>query len=347
MKVAFVIPTHFDSSSVIAGGERYAYGLAKAMARRAETTLITFADKAETRRDGELTIKYAEVLFHIQNVVNPFCVSFLRDLADVDVIHCFQFRTLVTELAMLYGALRNKKVFVTDLAGGVKYNLSTLLPIWRGVDAFLLISEYNRSLQRRLPVPIRIIYGGVDEEMFSPGWELKQARVLYTGRIFPLKGVHHLIEALPADVGLDIVGQCHDHAYLRLLQEGSAGKNVAFHHTASDGQLLQKYRQALVTVLPSLADGGFTTAMESMACGTPVIGTRVGSLPEVVDDGVTGFLVPPNDPAALREKINWMVEHPERAAEMGRQGREKVLKEFTWDRVVERCLAAYGSHDVS
>jgi glycosyltransferase involved in cell wall biosynthesis len=341
VRVVYVIPTHFDDSSVIAGAERYAYGLAKAMAKKAETVLVTFSDRNVTRRDGELTINYEKTLFHIKSVFNPFCVRFLKDLADADVIHCLQFRTVVTELAILYGALRNKKVFVTDLAGSARYNLSTLVPVWKGVNAFLLISEYNRRLQPCTPVSTRIIYGGVDENMFSEGQEPKQSRFLYAGRIFPLKGIHHLIEALPVGAVLDILGQSHDDAYLKRLQDESAGKSVAFRQDADDTSLIQKYRQALATVLPSLVDGGFTASMESMACGTPVIGTKVGSLPEIVDDGVTGFLVPPNDPSALREKIQWCIAHPEHAVEMGRRAREKVLREFTWDRVVDRCLAAY------
>ncbi len=343
MKVAYVIPTHFDASSVIAGAERYAYGLAKGMAKKTETVLVTFSDRNITRRDDGLTIKYEKTLFHISSILNPFCVGFLQDLADADVIHCLQFRTVVTELAVLYGALKKKKVFVTDLAGCARYNLSTLLPIWKGVEAFLLISEYNRDLQPSIPIPTHIIYGGVDENMFSRGQEPKQSRFLYTGRIFPLKGIHHLIEALPQGVALDILGQSHDDAYLKRLREQSADKSVTFRHDADDAALIRKYRQALATVLPSLVDGGFTAAMESLSCGTPVLGTKVGSLPEIVDDGVTGFLIPPNDPAALREKIEWFVAHPERAEEMGRRGREKVLKEFTWDRVVNRCLTAYGA----
>jgi glycosyltransferase involved in cell wall biosynthesis len=343
----YVIPTHFDESSVIAGAERYAYGLAKAMAKKAETVLITFSDRNVTRRDEELTIKYEKTLFHIKSVFNPFCVWFLQDLADADVIHCLQFRTVVTELAILYGALRKRQVFVTELAGGAKYNLSSLLPVWKGVRTFLLISEYNRGLQPQLPVPTRIIYGGVDETLFSPSCEPKKKRLLYAGRIFPLKGIHDLIEAVSGEVSLDVVGTSHDDAYLSRLKEMSIGKNVTFHHALSDPELIQKYQESLATVLPSLVDGGFLTAMESLACGTPVIGTKVGSLPEIVDDGVTGFLVPPDDPSALREKMAWLVANPERAMEMGRRGREKVLREFTWDRVVDRCLAAYGSYNVS
>ena len=342
MNVVYVMPLHFDDdSSIIGGGDRYAYGLAKAMAKKAETVLITFSDKNVTRLDDEVTIRYYKTLFCVGNIANPFSLGFLKYLKDADVIHCLQFRTIVTELSILYGALMKKKVFVTDLAGGTIFTLSSLLPVWRGVQAFLLISEYNRKLQPNLPVKTHIISGGVDQNLFCPGNEPRKKGLLYVGRIFPLKGIHDLIEALPGEVSLDVVGTSHDDAYIGRLKAISAGKKVRFHHGMSDGELIQKYQESLAVVLPSLVDGGFTTAMESLACGTPVIGTKVGSLPEIVDDGVTGLLVPPGDVGALGAKINWLIEHPERAREMGMRGREKILEVFTWDRVVDRCLAAY------
>jgi hypothetical protein len=71
--------------------------------------------------------------------------------------------------------------------------------------------------------------------------------------------------------------------------------------------------------------------------------TDVCSLPEVVVDGVTGFVVPPNDSVALRVKIRWLHDHPEAARRMGDAARQRVLDVFTWDRVVDRCLDAYGA----
>ena len=219
MKVVYVIPTHFDDSSVIAGAERYAYGLAKAMSEKAATFLITFSGKNGTRLDGKLTIKYYKSLFYIGGIINPFSLTFMKDLGNADVIHCLQFRTVVTELSILYGTLMKKKVFVTDLAGGTRYNLSSLLPLWKGVKAFLLISEYNRKLRPSLSVRTHIIYGGVDPNLFSPSDEPKKRILLYVGRIFPLKGIHDLIEALPGEVSLDVVGQSHDDEYLSRLKE--------------------------------------------------------------------------------------------------------------------------------
>ena len=162
------------------------------------------------------------------------------------------------------------------------------------------------------------------------------------GRILQFKGIHDLIEALPSEVSLDVVGKSYDDGYLSRLKEICKGKKVTFYDDLPDFKLIRKYKESLATVLPSLVDGGFTTAMESLACGTPVIGTKVGSLPEVVEDGISGFLVPPNDPMALREMVEYLVANPDVAVTMGKAGRQRVLEQFTWETVVERCLKAYG-----
>jgi glycosyltransferase involved in cell wall biosynthesis len=83
--------------------------------------------------------------------------------------------------------------------------------------------------------------------------------------------------------------------------------------------------------------------LEAMACETPVVCTNVASMPEIVQDGVSGFVVPPNDPSALREKLMWLRDHPERARQMGAAGRQRVLERFTWDQVVSRCLRIYAA----
>jgi glycosyltransferase involved in cell wall biosynthesis len=85
------------------------------------------------------------------------------------------------------------------------------------------------------------------------------------------------------------------------------------------------------------------TLLEGMACGTPAICTDVASMPEVVDDGMTGFVVAENDPEALRAKLSWLWDHPLEAAKMGRAARHRVLERFTWDVVVKRCLEIYSS----
>lgn len=342
MHVVHLCPTYFSHDSVIAGAERYACDLARAMAKMTRTTFVTFGPKNFVRDEDGLTIKCFKPLIHVRrNKVNPFSLSFLVDLLAADVIHCHQFLTVTTDLVLLLGLASRKKVFVTDLGGATDFSLSYHLPLWKGSRAFLLISNFNRTLYQHLPVKARVIYGGVDARRFSPGKENKLPRILHVGRILPHKGIHDLLEALPEGIGLDIVGQPYDETYYRQLVERGRKKDVVFYTDLSDDEIIAKYRRSMITVLPATVDSGFTTALESMACGTPVIASAVGSLPEIVEDGVTGLVVPPYAPSALRKRIEWVFEHPVQIVELGRRARERVVKEFTWERVVDRCLEAY------
>ena len=78
-----------------------------------------------------------------------------------------------------------------------------------------------------------------------------------------------------------------------------------------------------------------------MACGVPVIATRAGALSEIIEDGVTGILVPPADADALSEALRLLLSDPELCRRMGQAGRERVLKNFTWRRTAERMAQAY------
>ena len=131
------------------------------------------------------------------------------------------------------------------------------------------------------------------------------------------------------------------------------GKQVTFDTHCSDVDLLNAYRSARCIVLPSVyesIDGQRhvipellgLTLLEAMACGTPAICTNVTSLPEIVEDGVSGFVVPPNDSAALRDRILWLRDNPVEAVRMGDAARKRAMDHFAWEIAVRECLAAYG-----
>jgi starch synthase len=81
--------------------------------------------------------------------------------------------------------------------------------------------------------------------------------------------------------------------------------------------------------------------LEAMASGTPAVCSRVGGLPEIVEDGVTGLLVEPGDVDGLRERLDEVMRDPALAARLGRNARERALERFTWEACATRCLAAY------
>jgi glycosyltransferase involved in cell wall biosynthesis len=361
VRVLHISPTYFGDRSYVGGGERYAYELARAMARTGEVVFLSFAAKAASHWDGPLRVEYLRrSLFFRNNPLSgsPFSHRFGKWTQWADAIHCHQAHTLGTDLAIILSRLRGKRCFVTDLGGGHSYALSNYLPLDRWVHRFLLISEYSRRLWQRdshngTAERLDVIYGGVDCEQFKPAEVRKSDRTLFVGRLLPHKGIDYLIDAVADDTPLDVVGRVYHDEYFNLLKAKSAGKPVTFFHRVTDDELVQKYREALVTVLPSVYQNCYghctevpellgLVVLESLACGTPVIVTNVASLPEVVEDGVTGFVVPPNDPKAIHDRMSYLRSHPELAVEMGRRGRDMVLRQFTWDAVVRRCLEAYG-----
>lgn len=102
-----------------------------------------------------------------------------------------------------------------------------------------------------------------------------------------------------------------------------------------------QYARAALFVQPSFYETFGIACLEAMCFGLPVVATQVGGLPEVVEDGVTGILVPPNDPQALAEAVLSLLRDPERRRQMGRRGREKVLAQFTPERVADLSEALY------
>ena len=96
-----------------------------------------------------------------------------------------------------------------------------------------------------------------------------------------------------------------------------------------------------IFVLPSLDEGLGRSMVEAMAAGKPVVASRVGGIPEAVEDGKTGILVPPRDAHALADALSFMLDNPEKALEMGRRGRERAEKLFDEERMADSICSLY------
>jgi glycosyltransferase involved in cell wall biosynthesis len=354
--VAHLVPAPFGDGGVIGGAERYALELARAMSREVETTLVTFGERDLVERDGRLTLHVLGNPMYVRGErFNPLSWRLFAALRRASVVHCHQQHVLASSFAALYCRLTGRRVFVTDLGGG-GWDISGYVSTDAWFHGHLHISAYSRDVFGHTGYPrAHVIGGGVDTEKFAPnpGVARQYDEVVFVGRILPHKGLNYLIEALPAGMRLQIIGPAPDPVHLRDLRRLAANKAVTFQHDASDAAVIAAYRRALCVVLPSVYRTMYgretrvpellgQTLLEAMACETPVLATRVASLPEVVEDDVTGFLVAPNDPAALRAKLEWFRANPDRARAMGAAGRRRVQQHFTWDRVVRRCLAIYS-----
>ncbi len=352
-RVLHVVPAMFGSDGVTGGAERYVLELAQRMAVVVPTRLVTFGEKDQTESFGSLSLRVIGGPRHVRGQkANPFSLAITSELRGADVIHCHQKHIAMSTFLGLSGRVVRRPVFVTDLGGG-GWDLSSYVNTDRLFRGHLHISEFSRKVfgheaNRRA----RIIGGGVDTERFSPDGRERGERVLFVGRLLPHKGIDVLIRALPPEMALEIIGKPYDERYFQDLKKLAEGKSVRFRHDCTDDELIEAYRDASCIVLPSVYTdlyGGTTavpellgqTLLEGMACGAPAIGTDVASLPEVIEDQVSGFIVPPNDVDALRARLEQMAGDSALRRAMGAAVRSRVMEKFQWSSVVDRCLRSY------
>jgi glycosyltransferase involved in cell wall biosynthesis len=356
-RVLHIVPALFGhDDGVVGGAERYALELARHMADQAPTTLVSFGEQERQETLGQLKIHVIGNPWYVRGQrTNPVSLSLVSELRKADVVHCHQQHVLASSLAALVCKLSGRRVFVSDLGGG-GWDISAYISTDRWYHGHLHISEYSRTIYGQASKPwAHVILGGVDTAKFSPDETVQRdGTVLFVGRLLPHKGVNDLVSAVAPDMPLELIGQACDARFLEDLEALAAGKRVTIRHDCDDAKLVQAYRKALCVVLPSVYKtmyGAETrvpellgqTLLEGMACGTPAICTDVASMPEVVEDGVTGFVVPANDCTTLDQKLRWLRDHPQEARAMGQAARRRVLEKFTWPQVVRRCLELYAA----
>lgn len=175
--------------------------------------------------------------------------------------------------------------------------------------------------------------------------------ILYTGRIEYRKGTITLLKAVPHTVGLDpaarfvVAGGRHpsiDNATLQnLMREPKISRHTQLVGHVPWKELIDWYQRAAVFVMPSYYETFGISVVEAMAFGLPVVATTAGGLPEVVENGLTGLLVPPGDSLALAEAIACLLSDPSLRRRMGQAGREKVLQMYTVEKIFTETITTY------
>jgi D-inositol-3-phosphate glycosyltransferase len=215
---------------------------------------------------------------------------------------------------------------------------------------------------------ISIIPPGVDISHFYPipkdeakdfiGVPQCNQMLLYVGRIEPLKGIDTLIEALQlmrkagVSVCLAVIGgepqgelpapnsemaRLHD-----LRQQYNLEDNIVFLGKRSQDTLPYYYSAAEIVVVPSHYESFGMVALEAMACGTPVVASQVGGLAFLVQDGVTGYTVPVDDPAALADRLTLLMQDPALRRQLGQQA-ASYAQGYSWEKIAGRMIGLYNS----
>ena len=214
------------------------------------------------------------------------------------------------------------------------------------------------------PARVHVVHNGIDTEEYRPAdahdrdrvlstYSLQTPYVLFVGRITRQKGLPHLIAAardIDPAAQLVLCAAAPDtpeiEAEVRagIAELESTRGNVRWLSTSVPrADLVALLSGAAVFVCPSVYEPLGIVNLEAMACATPVVASRVGGIPEVVVEDVTGLLVEPGDEPALARAVNELLATPEAAAAMGAAGRERAVSQFSWTTIAERTVELYRS----
>ncbi|MCS5719422.1 glycogen synthase [Herbiconiux sp. CPCC 205763] len=269
-----------------------------------------------------------------------------------------------------------------QLGGGYRVSSWIEKDAFESADAVIAVSDgMRRDILRSYPAldesKVTVVYNGIDLEKWKPhydeevlarhGIDSTRPTVVFVGRITRQKGLPYLLRAialLPAEVQVVLCAGAPDtpaildevSTAVRALQE-TRGGIVWIEEILPQPSLTAILTTATVFVCPSIYEPLGIVNLEAMACGLPVVGTATGGIPEVVDDGVTGLLVPidqlqdgtgtPTDPdrfvTDLARALTEVVTDPVRAARMGEAGRARAEAEFSWSSIAAQTAGIYRS----
>jgi glycosyltransferase involved in cell wall biosynthesis len=226
----------------------------------------------------------------------------------------------------------------------------------RRLDRIITCSDNSAAtIQAELNLPpgkLQVIHYGADTDVFKPLDDVEKLpnSLLFVGdsedrnkgALYLLEALHMLRHRVPFRASfIDHRPPPHLKLVQRLMKQYRLYNNIEILPRAPTEDLVRLYNRTQIVVSPSLYEGFGLPAVEAMACGVPVVATRAGALSEIIEDGVTGILVPPADSAALSEALRLLLSDPDLCRRMGQAGRERVLKNFTWRRTAERMAQAY------
>jgi starch synthase len=269
-----------------------------------------------------------------------------------------------------------------QLGGGYQLSSFCEQTAIEGADAVIAVSaEMGRDALACYPAVdparLKVIYNGIDTEEYRPdrgtdvleryGVDPTRLSVVFVGRITRQKGVAHLLEAALAfepEAQLVLCAGAPDTPQIareiadrveRVRRQ--RGNVVWIDRMITKPEVIQLLSQATLFVCPSIYEPLGIVNLEAMACETAVVGTDTGGIPEVVEDGVTGLLVPfepgvdssrePVDPQQfardLAERVNALLADPKRAEAMGKAGRQRAIERFSWSAIADQTVDLYAS----
>lgn len=359
MKILFVTP-HFPPS--LGGVELYVFNLARGLQQtyHAEVVVVTSNAEANKLTVGEydgIKVYRLPVMVRISNTpLHPLWYFTLKKIIQgekPDIINSHQPVPFLGDLAALlagnipfvltyHAGTMKKQAFLSDILIFL-YETCILPQTAKKATRIICVSHFvaNTLLKMHLS-KIAIVSPGVHTSLYKPDATMKRAenRVLFAAyykKMYKMKGLYSLIDAINQldGITLRVVGE----------KDECSSPNIEFVGVKQGKALVEEMQQASVLVLPSVApmESFGMVLIEAMACQTPVIGTNMGGIPEVITENVDGCIVPPGDSHALALAISKIIKDKDVASRMGQAGAAKVSERFTWEKCVEKTKEIFAS----
>jgi len=280
-----------------------------------------------------------------------------------DIIHCqFGPNGSLAVLLRSAGAIEGKVITTFhgyDIRLGLKKGGSIYERLFKEGDLFIAISEYNhRNLVKLGLNEEKIVYHpvGIDMKRFPFKWKGesaivgKKVKIITIARLveekglrFGIEAVHKLLLRRPnADIEYNIIGGGPlEKELTEFIKQLNMEKIVNLVGSRNQDYVIEALRQSHCFILPSIAEALPVVLMEAQAVGLPVIATTVGSVGQVVLDGISGFCVPAQDADALADRLVFLIDHPEVWTRMGQRGRKNIEDNYDIDKLNSRLVDIY------
>ncbi len=376
MKIAMCSDWYYPK---VGGIATHIKGLARSLSKLGHEVQIITIKTFEENVDNPITNVVRLEGFTIPGiqVLSPLDLKQIKQVileGKFDIVHGHHAFTPVSLYSISLASKHGFPTVLTAHSLGIGYRhgviWKTLKPVlypmkraFDKADKIIAVSKAVKQFMSHIvshPKKIEVIPNGVDLERFIFPSNTRKLRkelnlpldvpiILFVGRLSIRKGIHILVDAFKhvvkefPEAKLLIAGKGFLREYLRYkVRANNIADKVEFLGYISDDELIKLYAASDIFVCPSIFAEAFgIVILEAMASGKPVIATKVGGIPEIIDHEVNGLLVEPNDTGELRNAIIRLLSDKREMNRIGRNARKKVEEVYDWNKLVFRILEVY------
>ncbi len=369
VRIALLSDYPVDPNRIYGGVQAVAYHLAEGLAAHEDLDVHVIHSSRDVSADsvsveGRLTVHHIAPSAHsaTPNLIASLspCSRVLQAVKpDLSNAHTGQYalaalRVGVPTVYTIHGiphlALRHVRGTRDWCAGAVQVLFDRLV-IRRVSDIIAISPHVEATYRKKTKARFHRAENLVPDKWFETVTMEVPGRILFAGTVVPGKGLHLLLQALSQLVPsvpqahLHVAGRLDDRRYMkylrRLLAERQLNDRVSFLGPLDGSRMQEEYSECALLVLPSLNETAPVAVMEAMAAARPVVATRVGGVPDLIEDGVTGLLVRPGDTSGLSECMGRLLCDSSLRTRIGDRSREAARARFQRDTVVARYRQIY------